>query len=305
MHIGWSSSLSMITKASRSLSVRPFIKVLEVGPRDGLQNEQRVLPVATRSELVHRLDDAGLRHIEVGSLVNYKKVPQMHSTLELLKDCYDVDAKVSVLVPNHKQLHQLPKHVDEIVLFVAASDTFNQRNINTNIEGAFKRFEDIISELKRLHFYNRISIRGSISCCWGCPYEGMIDPHTVVDIIKGYERLNVDMIDLCDTIGVASPKSVEYVLNCVYGRMPYSAPFSLHLHDTNGLAVESALQGVKMGIHTIHSSIAGLGGCPFSPTRAGNLDTVRLVEALHDQGYPTGIDEFKLGNVSNWIRRQL
>ncbi|NCY26834.1 MAG: hypothetical protein EBX37_18995, partial [Alphaproteobacteria bacterium] len=228
MHLAWSSSKFMISKAARSLHIKPFIKVLEVGPRDGLQNINRVLPVPIRSELIHRLDDTGIRHIETGSLVNYKKVPQMHGTIDLLHDCFDVDAKLSVLVPNHKQLHLLPKHVDEIVLFVSASNTFNQRNINTDLEGAFKRFEEIIRELKRLHFHNRMLIRGSISCCWGCPYEGSVDPFTVIDVIKGYERLGVDMIDLCDTIGVATPKTVEYVLNCVYGRSPYDSAFSLH-----------------------------------------------------------------------------
>jgi hydroxymethylglutaryl-CoA lyase len=282
-------------------SIRPHISIIEVGPRDGLQNEQKVLSVETRHQLLQRLDDCGFRKIEAGSLVSAYKVPQMAQTHELLNESNDIDAFLSVLVPTVHHFRQLPQNVDEIVLFVSVSNTFNSKNIGTDIDGAFERFQAIVEEIARVGWKGKI--RGSISCCWGCPYEGAVRPSDVMDIVSRYEELGVDMIDLCDTIGVATPSSVDTVVSYVQSRSV--VPLSLHLHDTNGQAVESCLTGVKLGIRYLQSSVSGLGGCPFSPNKPGNVDSLKLVNRLHEEMYHTGIDEEKLYYTSMWIRQQL
>jgi len=281
---------------------QPFINILEVGPRDGLQNIPKCLPISKKVDLIHRLSDCGIRQIEAGSLVNYKRVPQMQHTPQVLEQCYGVDSYLSVLVPSSKQMDSLPKQVDEIVLFVSVSETFNSKNIQTTIDGAFQRFQEIMHKVNDMP-QKHLKVRGSISCCFGCPYEGKLDFVQISNVIDRYQKLGVHSIDICDTIGIATPTAVEAVLEQI---MPRSiVPLNLHLHDTNGQAVQSALTGVEMGIRCLHASIAGLGGCPFSPKRAGNVSTEELVAALHAEGYETGINEWKLGMVSNWIQKQV
>jgi hydroxymethylglutaryl-CoA lyase len=280
--------------------LKPFINLIEVGPRDGLQNESKCLPVSTKVDLIRRLTNAGVINIEAGSFVNYTKVPQMQGTNEVIRGCKHFGDNLSVLIPHKSQVKNIDEGVNELVFFVSASNTFNQKNINTDIEGAFKRFYDIKKELEEQN-KTSLSIRGSISCCWGCPYEGKVEEQAIKDVIKRYEDLGVDMIDICDTIGNASSETTELLLSKINSYIP----FSLHLHDTNGKAIESALVGVKMGIQTLQSSIAGLGGCPFSPKRAGNVDSVKLVRMLHAEGYDTGINVDELEKVGDWIKNEL
>ena len=301
-----SSPPSKVSQALKT-SLKSFINVIEVGPRDGLQNEMKCLPVSTKVELIKKLVDSGVKNIEAGSFVNYTKVPQMHGTDEVIeksKDiCKESKCNLSVLLPHKSYVKNIGKGdegVNEIVFFVSASNSFNLKNINTDITGAFKRFSDINKELV-LQNKRKIKIRGSISCCWGCPYEGKVEHQAIKNIIKRYEDLGVDMIDICDTIGNATSSTTELLLSKINSYVP----FSLHLHDTNGQAIQSALKGVQMGIKTVQSSIAGLGGCPFSPKRAGNVDTVKLVKMLHSEGYNTGINVDELEKISEWIKNEL
>jgi len=289
---------SNINRAFQPL--KPYINLIEVGPRDGLQNESKCLSVATKIELIRRLTNAGVINVEAGSFVNYTKVPQMQGTNEVIKGCKNFGNNLSVLIPHKSQVKNIEEGVNELVFFVSASNTFNQKNINTDIDGAFKRFYDIKTELETQNKIG-LTIRGSISCCWGCPYEGIVQDQAIKDVIKRYEELGVDMIDICDTIGNASSETTELLLSKINSYIP----FSLHLHDTNGKAIESALMGVKMGIKTLQSSIAGLGGCPFSPKRAGNIDSVKLVRMLHSEGYDTGINVDELEKVGKWIKNEL
>lgn len=280
-----------------------FVRILEVGPRDGLQNESAILSVDQKLEFIHRLRAANIDNIEVGSLVNYNKVPQMSGTPQVLKRLNNVfDTRFSVLVPAASKVIDLEDSVDEIVLFVSASETFNKKNINTNIDGSFARFEAIIQQLKEQS--RNVTIRGSISCCWGCPYEGSVSIRTIVDIMNRYQALGASTLDICDTIGIASPSSTRTLLSYLL-ELRTPASLSLHLHDTNGKAIPSALAAAEMGINYFHSSTAGIGGCPFSPTRVGNVDTLRLVQALHQAGYKTNIDTVELESVSKWIRDTL
>ena len=280
--------------------LKPFINLIEVGPRDGLQNESKCLPVSTKVELIRRLTNAGVINIEAGSFVNYTKVPQMQGTNEVIRSCKNFGNNLSVLIPHKSQVKNIDEGVNELVFFVSASNTFNQKNINTDIEGAFKRFIDIKKELEEQK-KTALTIRGSISCCWGCPYEGKVEEQAIKDVIRRYEDLGVDMIDICDTIGNATSSTTELLLSKINSYVP----FSVHLHDTNGKAIESALMSVKMGIKTLQSSIAGLGGCPFSTKRVGNVDSVKLVRMLHSEGYDTGINVDELEKVGEWIKNEL
>jgi len=288
---------------------KPFISIIEVGPRDGLQNERKCLSVDQRFDLITRLEASGLRHIEIGSMVDPTRIPQMANTKELVQRAFDIDAFMSVLVPSEKQFrtlmssHQksLTRVVDEIVLFVAASESFNAKNIGTNVDGAFKRFHAIQKAMNEIGWDGKI--RGSISCCWGCPYEGRKSSADVAQIVARYEDLGVDMIDLCDTIGDATPHTTEQLLSFVQSRSV--TPLSLHMHEKNGDAIDSCMKAVQMGVRTLQSSIAGIGGCPFSITRPGNVDTLKLVQRLHDEQYETGIDEVKLEQTARWIRKKL
>jgi len=299
---GLPSLFSYTSTLPRSIAARkPFINVMEVGPRDGLQNESRVLSVDTKHEFLQRLDGCGFRRIEAGSLVHPTKVPQMAGTTELLNRCFDIDAYLSVLVPTRKHFERLPNNVDEIVLFVAASDTFNQRNIGTDVNGAFKRFEQIFEAIHTKKWPGKV--RASISCVWGCPYEGKVNEMQVCDIIQRFDELGVDSVDICDTIGIATPKTTGRLLSHILGRS--MTKMSLHMHDTNGLGVENCMVGVDMGIRDLQSSIGGIGGCPFSPKRAGNVDTSALLARLHAEGFFTGVNEYYVYETARWIKTML
>jgi hydroxymethylglutaryl-CoA lyase len=291
------------------------VNIIEVGPRDGLQNETKILSVADKVELITKLSDCGIKDIECGSLVNYKLVPQMQGTPEVLLQLSQKPNNAvvkSILVPHISYLKQhasiLPL-INEIVLFVSASNTFNAKNINATVETAFERFGAIKQYLKTHPDprVQKISIRGSISCCWECPYEGPIKYELVSNIIRKYlDEIQVDTVDICDTIGVARPETTNTLLSQIKQDFnSWNVPFTVHLHDTNGQAVNSALTAVELGYKHIHSSIAGLGGCPFSNKRVGNLDTVKLVEALHTHGYQTGISLPDLKQTATWVKKLL
>lgn len=279
------------------------IKFVEVGPRDGLQNESKILSVDERVELIQRLANANITDIEAGSLVNYDLVPQMKHSAEVCTRLAHLNDRhnLSLLVPHKSFVSTIPSNVKEVVLFVSASEKFNAKNINTTSEGAFRRFQAIVDELREKR--RDIKVRGSISCCFGCPYEGPVPTKTVMRIIDKYVELNVDCIDICDTIGVATPQHTVNLLFDLFKLNSYDRhnEFGLHLHNTNGQAVKCAVLGASYGINSIHGSIAGLGGCPFSSKRVGNVDSVEVIQALHSAGFQTGVDLSQLKETQAWV----
>lgn len=275
-----------------SKNLKKFINIIEVSPRDGLQNEKFVLNIAERKNLIDKCTKIGLNHIEVGSFVNPKLVPQMANTEELLNSLSPNsitnknNLKYSVLVPSLKMFKK-HSNVKEIVLFVAASESFTQKNINCDIKTAFKRFEPIF-ELAKIE---NIPIRGSISTCFNCPYEGKIDYTKVLRIVNMYLENGADYVDIADTIGTATTEEVDILFNILQKFFPINK-ITAHFHDTYGKAIDNVDVALNNGITTFHSSLGGLGGCPFSPKRAGNLSTERLVEYLEKHS-----DKYKISTT--------
>jgi hydroxymethylglutaryl-CoA lyase len=291
------------------------VSIIEVGPRDGLQNESKQLSLPKKITFLQKCIDAGFQHIEAGSLVNYKLVPSMENTLECIQHSKTQHhTTLGVLVPHIREwnkyishpIHSLKdKKLNEIVLFVSCSEQFNSKNINTTRKGAFERFQTIVTSIRATHPH--IRFRGSISCCWGCPYEKTTIQDTlpaIIECIEAYKALGVHMIDLCDTIGVATPETTRDLLEPILSQYDPSL-FSLHLHDTNGLAVSCAMEGIHLGIRTLQGSLAGIGGCPFSSKRVGNVDTIDLCRQLYLSGYFTGINIEKAMDIKEWLVKEL
>ncbi len=287
------------------------VKIIEVGPRDGLQNEKNIIPLYKKLELIERLEKDGLKHIEVGSFVNPKLVPQMADSYQLVSHLKYKPITYSVLVPNLKGFEQgffqnsVVTHdgkipIDEIVLFTAASETFNKKNTNASIEESFKRFELVASEALK----KRIDIRGSISCCLGCPYEGSVKTDKIIEIIQRYADIGAQYIDIADTIGVGTPKQIHEILEKATRHFSIDR-LTGHFHDTSNTALDLVDACLEHGMSIFHSSVGGLGGCPFSPKRAGNLSTEKLVEHLDKRDIYTGINLNTLKGTSYWIREVL
>ena len=283
-----------------------FAKIIEVSPRDGLQNEKKILSIANKLRLIRKLEYSGLTNIEVGSIVNPKLVPQMSGSDDLIRFLKNKETNYSILIPNIKayqkvmyqpNIYNNKCQVDEIVLFTAASETFNKKNINCSIQESFEKFKPIVEQAKK----DKVKIRASISCCLGCPYEGNVPTAKVVDIINRFYEMGVDTVDIADTIGVGTAKQMNDILIQSLKTVPTNF-LSGHFHDTNNTALRLVEICLSNGINSFHSSIGGLGGCPFSPTRAGNLQTEKLVSYLHEHCITTGIDLTSLKQTSEWIR---
>ena len=285
-------------------STKRSIQVLEVGLRDGLQNETKVLTLDQKRKYFDFMYKAGLRDIEIGSFVSPKWVPQMQGTKELIKNVEPLrsDMFLSVLVPNMKGCQEaVESKPDEIVLFVSTTDAFNKKNINCNRDEAFIKFQPVVELAKK----NRIKIRGSMSCSFVCPYEGRVDPQKVVDTAMMYKDLGVDMIDVADTIGAAGPSDTDIVFKQLLQKVGTPGLFSAHFHDTNGKALDNIKVAMEHGISVFHSSMGGIGGCPYSSKRVGNLDTIKLVEWCLEHDIYTGLDLSILKQGQNWIRNEL
>jgi hydroxymethylglutaryl-CoA lyase len=291
------NSVRFITQPFRLPKIKR-IQIIEVGPRDGLQNERKILNINQRKELINKCTSIGLNHIEVGSYINPKLVPQVANTYELLDELNE-DYFYSVLVP-HVKFWNYHSKIKEIVLFVAASESFNKKNINCTIDEAFKRFEPIINSIRD----KGIMVRGSISTSLKCPYEGNTSIDSVLKIIEKYINCEVDMIDIADTIGEGTPEQTDLLLRKIKEYYPIQR-FTGHFHDTNDLAIQNVEACLKNGMTIFHSSIGGLGGCPFSPKRAGNLSTEKLVDYLHKKGYYTGIDKEECEKIGKWVQEEL
>lgn len=288
-------SLPFKMRRSLSTNIAKQIKIIEVGPRDGLQNEAKCLSILQRSNLIKMCTQAGLHHIEVGSYIHPKLLPQVANVNEVLDTLYPDSYFYSTLVPSLKYYQPHPL-VKEFVLFVAASETFNKKNINTNIEDAFKRFKPVV-DLAKL---NGIKVRGSISTAIKCPYEGRISEEVVLDILSRYDKLGCHLIDIADTIGEARPEEVYSLLGKAKQLVDISK-LTGHYHDNNGNALLNVDASLQHGMTIFHSSIGGLGGCPFSSKRVGNLSTEKLVYYLHSSGYNTGLEEEQINTISKEV----
>lgn len=263
------------------------VKLVEVGPRDGLQNEKQTVPAAIKIELVHRLQAAGLKEIEVTSFVSPKWVPQMGDNAEVMAGIQrQSGVRYSVLTPNMKGFEAaLLSKPDEIVVFGAASEAFSQKNINCSIAQSIERFAPVVAAARAAGIY----VRGAMSCTVGCPYEGEIAPERVAYLAGLMKGIGVQHVGVADTIGVGTPLKVQRAVEATLKHYDVN-DVSGHFHDTYGQALANTLICLQMGVWQFDTSIAGLGGCPYAKGATGNVATEDVVYMLHGMGIATGID---------------
>ena len=263
------------------------VKIVEVGPRDGLQNEKEFVPIETKVELINQLSNAGFPNIEAASFVSPKWIPQMAGSAEVMATIARKSGIIySALTPNMKGYEDaLAAKTGEIVIFSAASEAFAQKNINCSIAESVERFIPVVNAAKR----DGIRVRGSISCSFGCPYQGLVEPNQVAEVVKRMMDLGCDEIDIADTIGVGTPGQVAAVFEEILAFAPKEL-FSGHFHDTYGQSLANIYAAMEMGISIFHSSIAGLGGCPYAKGATGNVATEDVLYMLKGLGIETGID---------------
>ena len=278
------------------------IKIVEVGPRDGLQNEKQFVDTAVKIELVDRLAAAGFQNVEAASFVSPKWVPQMADNAEVMAAIERRPGTVySVLAPNMRGFDAaLAAGADEIVIFGAASEAFSQANINCSIAESIARFEPVAEAAKAAG----LRLRGSISCSLGCPYQGDVQPAAVVDVARRYLELGCDEIDVADTIGVGTPARVERVMKAVT-EIVDPARVAGHFHDTYGQSLANILASLQAGISIFHTSVAGLGGCPYAKGATGNVATEDVLYMMQGMGVETGIDLDAVVDIGQWIAGEL
>ena len=280
------------------LRTNEFVKIVEVGPRDGLQNEKTPLTLNDRKNLILDLVKTGLKNIEVGSCVSAKWVPQMAHSDELFAQLSkDTDVSFSLLTPNLKGFESaLAVGCKEVAVFTAASESFTQKNINCSIDESFEKFTDLMSAAKA----HGVKVRGYVSCMVDCPYEGAIAPKEVAIVSKRLLDLGCYEISLGETIGTATPDRVKAVWDACLAEMDVSV-LAGHFHNTYGMAIANIYQSLQQGIRIFDSSIAGLGGCPYAKGASGNISTEDLYYLLSKMGYETGIDLSALMQTSHNI----
>src|ERR1700740_2082017 len=279
-----------------------FVKIVDVGPRDGLQNEKNHVPAAAKIALVGILQDAGLREIEVTSFVSPKWVPQMADALEVMAGIERrAGVRYSVLTPNMKGWESaITTKPDEIVVFGAASEAFSQKNINCSIAESIDRFAPVVAAAKAAG----VKVRAAISCAVGCPYEGEVAPSRVAMVARMMRAIGVDHVGVADTIGVGTPRKVRAAMEAALEHFPL-AETSGHFHDTYGQALSNIYECLRMGVATFDTSVSGLGGCPYAKGATGNVATEDVVYLLHGLGASTGVDLDALVDCGAWISAQL
>ena len=283
-----------------SLPIR--VKIVEVGPRDGLQNEKETIPAEIKIELVDRLTKAGFENIEAASFVSPKWVPQMATSAAVMAGITRKPGVVySALVPNMQGFAAaLDAKADEIVIFGSASEAFSQKNINCSIAESIERFVEVARAAKE----HKLRLRGSISCAFGCPYQGEVAAESVVDVIQRLRELGCDEIDIADTIGVGTPNKVQSVMELAERHYPVTQ-LSGHFHDTYGQALANIFASMKVGISIFHSSVAGLGGCPYAKGATGNVATEDVLYLMNGLGIETGIDIDAVVDAGQFISQHL
>jgi hydroxymethylglutaryl-CoA lyase len=275
------------------------VRIVEMGPRDGLQNEKTPLSAADRIAFVRALVGAGLRTVEVGAFVSPKAIPQMVGSDEVMRGVAQLPGEFHVLVPNVKGYEAARAAGAKVIsVFAAASDGFSRANINCGIEESLERFKPVVAHARA----DGIKVRGYVSCVLGCPYDGEVKPQAVVDVAKALWKLGCYEISLGDTIGVGTPKKAREMLRAVGGDVPV-AHLAMHFHDTYGQALANLYAGMGEGVRVIDSAAGGLGGCPFAPGATGNAATEDVVYMLEGMGIPTGVDMDKLLAATNEISR--
>ena len=283
----------MKTQTLNALSSKPDarVEIVEVGPRDGLQNERKILPTGSKIQLIEALAATGLKRIEVGSFVSPKLVPQMADSAEVFARLHrDPSVTYSALVPNRRGFEAaVESRVQEIAVFASASETFSEKNIRCSIADSLVRYREIAHEASR----HGIRVRGYVSCVLGCVYEGLVPPARVASVSESLFEMGCFEVSLGDTIGAGTPETTHELLNTLLGAIP-STQLAVHLHDTGGRALENIQVALELGIRVIDSSIAGLGGCPFAPGSPGNVATEEVVRFLHARGFETGVNEREL-----------
>ncbi|MHB8635618.1 MAG: hydroxymethylglutaryl-CoA lyase [Fimbriimonadaceae bacterium] len=280
----------------------PNVRIIEVGPRDGLQNEAVPIPTSVKLDFIKALSASGLREIEATSFVSPKWIPQLADAAELWPQL-PVGPAYWALVPNERGLERaLALGVNGIALFTAASEAFTQRNINMTIQESMDVFSEVIGRFRAAVRHGRV--RAYISTAFECPYAGRIDPESVVGVAAGLLELGVDELSLGDTIGAAAPPEVALLTQAVLHVAP-AERVAYHFHDTRGTAVANVATALAFGIRTFDSSAGGLGGCPYAPGAGGNLATEDLVYVLERSGYQTGVDLERLAAASLPILRAL
>jgi hydroxymethylglutaryl-CoA lyase len=285
------------------------VRIVEVGPRDGLQNETEQFTPATRVQLIEKLVAAGLKTIEAGAFVHPKWVPQMQGSDKVLKTLFNKQKKGTlaknisfpVLVPNARGLEDALKvRPKEIAIFGASSEGFSQKNINCSIAESFRRFEQV-TQIARSH---RIEVRGYLSTVFGCPYDGRVSEKRVLKLIEKMLKLGVYEVSLGDTIGVATPRQVSRLLEEVVTHFGADG-IAMHFHDTRGTALANVLESLEYGITVFDSSVASLGGCPYAKGASGNLATEDLVYMLEGMRIRTGVKVEELIKIRAWLEKKI
>jgi len=276
-----------------------YVRIVEVGPRDGLQSITDTIPTVDKVTYINLLTEAGCPEIEVTSFVSPKWVPQLADAKEVTLSINQNDQiTYTALIPNLKGLNSaLECGYRSVAIFTAASETFSQKNTNCSIQEGLERFGAMIPLWEK----NNLRVRGYISTCWVCPYEGDIGAEAVVKVIQELINLGVREISLGDTIGKATPADVESLLGIILDKWP-AEMFALHMHDTYDMAAENITVGLGMGIRILDSSAGGVGGCPYAPGASGNVSTETVVRICGEQGFDTGIDLDKLKSAGNYIQ---
>jgi hydroxymethylglutaryl-CoA lyase len=278
------------------------VRIVEVGPRDGLQNEPGIVSLEKKAEFVRLLAAAGLAEIEVASFVHPKWIPQLADADELIRLLENNPrVRYSALVPNMRGLERaIASGVRRVAVFTAASETFNRKNINMGVQESIDTFKPVVDRALK----EGMSVRGYVSTCFVCPYEGAIAKEKAADVTRALFDLGVDEVSIGDTIGAATPRDVEVTGGYLAGRFPVSA-LAMHFHDTYGMAVANVYQSLQMGFATFDSSAGGLGGCPYAPGASGNLATEDLVYLLDKLGVESGVSLKLLRRASHMIAQEL
>jgi hydroxymethylglutaryl-CoA lyase len=284
------------------MSLPTHVRVVEVGPRDGLQNEAAPVPLATKVELIDRLSETGLSVIEAGAFVSPKWVPQMADSAGVFRRIRQRPGiSYPVLVPNVKGLElALAAGAQEIAVFGAASESFSQRNINCSIQESLERFAHVTDAAQSAG----LKVRGYVSCVLGCPYEGEIEPGAVARVAEALIGMGCYEVSLGDTIGIGTASKAQRMIEAVAGQVDISH-LAAHFHDTYGQALANLLAVLQMGVATVDASVSGLGGCPYAPGASGNVATEDVVYMLHGLGIETGIDLDKLVEAGAFISQAL
>lgn len=284
------------------MSQDSFVELIEVGPRDGLQNESVFVPTADKIAFINALSETGLKRIEATSFVSSKVIPQLADHDEVYEQITKhPDIRYMALVPNQHGMHKaLDIGVQEIAVFTAASELFNQHNINCSIEESLARFAPVITEAHQ----HRIPVRAYISCVLGCPYEGHIEPKQVMHVLERLLAMGINEISLGDTIGVGTAKQTRALIKACFNIMDRHQ-LAMHFHDTYGQAVANIYASLEQGIRKFDSAVAGLGGCPYARGSSGNVATEDVLYLLHGLGMETGVDIFKIVSIGDSLCQKL